>query len=910
MFFEDEENKVEAEVAEDEEEVSEEDEKELEALEDGIVAGLEDVDTVPLVQQSFLDYAMSVIVARAIPDVRDGMKPVHRRIVYAMHETGNTPDKPFKKCARIVGDVMGKYHPHGDSAIYGALVRLAQPFAMRYTLVEGHGNFGSIDGDEPAAYRYTEARMAKMALEMVRDINCNTVDFMDNYDGVDQEPTVLPSRFPNLLVNGSSGIAVGMATNIPPHNLNEVVDGVIALSHNRDITTDELMEYIKGPDFPTGAMILGRGGIKEAYETGSGSIAIRSKCHIEERGANGDLKRIVVDEVPYGVNKATMCENIAELARDKVIDGITDIRDESNKDGIRVVIEVRRDCIPEVILNQLYKMTSLQVSFGIINLCLVDNGPKVCSLKQMLENYLDFQIEVVERRTKFLLEKDEARDHIVIGLIKCHDNIDDIVDIIKDSATPEEATKRLMEKYGFTEIQVNAILAMNLRRLTGIENEKLEAERAQLEKNIAEYNRILSSKENETEVVRKELEEIKEKFGDERKTEITNVAASIDDEDLIPQEDIVVTLSKGGYVKRVSADTFRAQHRGGRGIKGASLYENDVVQLMTYTKTHTDLLFFTDLGKVYRIRGYEIPEYQRTGKGVPVINLINIEKGENVKAIIAVDDYLPYRFLLFFTRDGIVKRTPIAEYESIRQNGKIAIALREGDTIIDVKEVQEVMKTRDTEILPEKTYYSLNKEAGTYAPIASPNAEDLVNYYEEMYVGIAADNGKMVNFPVVEVRPMGRTASGVKGIELCEGAKVVGVTVAYEGDHVLVVTDKGFGKISSIDEYRKTKRGAKGVSTLKSSPKIGKIVDVKSVFGDEDIMAITNAGIIIRTHLNEFRITGRNTQGVRLINLEDKQKVSSITIVPYEEDAPEVEQIIEDGAEENVEENVIEKVEE
>ncbi len=910
MFFEDEENKVEAEVAEDEEEVSEEDEKELEALEDGIVAGLEDVDTVPLVQQSFLDYAMSVIVARAIPDVRDGMKPVHRRIVYAMHETGNTPDKPFKKCARIVGDVMGKYHPHGDSAIYGALVRLAQPFAMRYTLVEGHGNFGSIDGDEPAAYRYTEARMAKMALEMVRDINCNTVDFMDNYDGVDQEPTVLPSRFPNLLVNGSSGIAVGMATNIPPHNLNEVVDGVIALSHNRDITTDELMEYIKGPDFPTGAMILGRGGIKEAYETGSGSIAIRSKCHIEERGANGDLKRIVVDEVPYGVNKATMCENIAELARDKVIDGITDIRDESNKDGIRVVIEVRRDCIPEVILNQLFKMTSLQVSFGIINLCLVDNGPKICSLKQMLENYLDFQIEVVERRTKFLLEKDEARDHIVIGLIKCHDNIDDIVDIIKDSATPEEATKRLMEKYGFTEIQVNAILAMNLRRLTGIENEKLEAERTQLEKNIAEYNRILSSKENETEVVRKELEEIKEKFGDERKTEITNVAASIDDEDLIPQEDIVVTLSKGGYVKRVSADTFRAQHRGGRGIKGASLYENDVVQLMTYTKTHTDLLFFTDLGKVYRIRGYEIPEYQRTGKGVPVINLINIEKGENVKAIIAVDEYLSYRYLLFFTRDGIVKRTPIAEYESIRQNGKIAIALREGDTIIDVKEVQEVMKTRDTEILPEKTYYNLNKETGEYTAIAAPNAEELANYYEEMYVGIAADNGKMVNFPVIEVRPMGRTASGVKGIELCEGAQVVGVTVAYEGDHVLVVTDKGFGKISSIDEYRKTKRGAKGVSTLKSSPKIGKIVDVKSVFGDEDIMAITNAGIIIRTHLNEFRITGRNTQGVRLINLEDKQKVSSITIVPYEEDAPEVEQIIEDGVEENVEENVIEKVEE
>lgn len=909
MFFEDEENKVETEEVEDEEEVSEEDEKELETLESGIVSGLEDIDTVPLVQQSFLDYAMSVIVARAIPDVRDGMKPVHRRIVYAMHETGNTPDKPFKKCARIVGDVMGKYHPHGDSAIYGALVRLAQPFAMRYTLVEGHGNFGSIDGDDPAAYRYTEARMAKMALEMVRDINCNTVDFMDNYDGVDQEPTVLPSRFPNLLVNGSSGIAVGMATNIPPHNLCEIVDGVIALSHNRDISVDELMQYIKGPDFPTGAMILGSGGIKEAYETGSGSIAIRSKCHIEERGANGDLKRIVVDEVPYGVNKATMCENIAELARDKVIDGITDIRDESNKDGIRVVIEVRRDCIPEVILNQLYKMTSLQVSFGIINLCLVENAPKVCTLKQMLEYYLDFQIDVVERRTKFLLEKDEARDHIVIGLIKCHDNIDDIVDIIKSSATPEEATNRLMEKYGFSEIQVAAILAMSLRRLTGIENEKLEAERAQLEKNIAEYNRILSSKENETEVVRVELEEIKEKFGDERKTEITNVAASIDDEDLIPQEDIVVTLSKGGYVKRVSTDTFRAQHRGGRGIKGASLYENDVVQLMTYTKTHTDLLFFTDLGKVYRIRGYEIPEYQRTGKGVPVINLINIEKGENVKTIIACDEYLPSRYLMFFTADGIVKRTPIGEYESIRQNGKIAITLREGDTIIDVKEVEEGLLTRDTEIIAEKEYYTVKDESGELFPVSNPKVDEIGSYYEDMYVGIAADNGKMVNFKVSEVRPMGRTASGVKGIELTEDAKVVGVTVAKDGRYVMVVTDKGFGKISDFDEYRKTKRGAKGVSTLKATPKIGKIIDVKTVNCDEDIMAITNAGIIIRTHLNEFRITKRNTQGVRLINLEDKQKVSSITIVPFEEDAPEIEEIVEDG-EENTTAEVAEKVEE
>ena len=621
----DEENKVLEEETTDEEEVEISPEEEQE-LESGIIAGLTDVDTVPLVQDSFLDYAMSVIVSRAIPDVRDGMKPVHRRIVYSMAETGNTPDKPFKKCARIVGDVMGKYHPHGDSAIYGALVRLAQPFAMRYMLVEGHGNFGSIDGDEPAAYRYTEARMAKLALEMVRDINCDVVDFIDNYDGVDQEPSVLPSRIPNLLVNGSSGIAVGMATNIPPHNLGEVIDGVIAIARNPEITVDELMDYVKGPDFPTGAMILGRSGIREAYETGTGSIAIRSKCHIEERGEHG-LKRIVVDEIPYGVNKANMIENMAGLVRDKVIEGISEIRDESNKDGIRVVIEVKRDAIPEVLLNQLYKLTNLQVSFGIINLCLVDNAPKICSLPTLLQQYLDFQVSVIERRTKFLLEKDEARDHIVIGLIKCHDNIDDIVDIIKESKTPEEATKTLMAKYEFSEAQVGAILAMTLRRLTGIETDKLIAEREQLEANIAEYKRILSSRENEIEVVIKELEEIKAKFGDDRRTEISNVAANIDDEDLIPQEDIVVTLSRGGYVKRLSIDQFKAQHRGGRGVRGTSLNENDVVDLMVYTETHTDLLFFTDLGKVYRIRGYQIPEYQRTGKGIPIINLINVEKG-------------------------------------------------------------------------------------------------------------------------------------------------------------------------------------------------------------------------------------------------------------------------------------------
>ena len=879
MLFEDEEKVVE-ELADDSEE-NVEGEQELEA---GIVAGTIDVDTVGLVRESFLDYAMSVIVSRAIPDVRDGMKPVHRRIVYSMSESGNTPDKPFKKCARIVGDVMGKYHPHGDAAIYGALARLAQPFSMRYMLVEGHGNFGSIDGDEPAAYRYTEARMAKMALEMVRDINCNVVDFMDNYDGVDQEPTVLPSRFPNLLVNGSNGIAVGMATNIPPHNLEEVINGVVALARNPEITVEELMEHVKGPDFPTGGMILGRSGIREAYETGTGSIAIRSKCHIEERGDHG-LKRIVVDEIPYGVNKATMIEDMAALVRDKVIDGITDIRDESNKDGIRVVIEVRRDAIPEVLLNQLFKLTKLQVSFGIINLCLVDNAPKVCSLKTMLQEYLDFQVQVVARRTQFLLEKDEARDHIVCGLIKCHDNIDDIVDIIKSSSGREEATKRLMEKYEFTEPQVQAILMMNLGRLTGIETEKLEAERVQLEKNIEEYRRILSSRENEIEVVVNELEEIKEKFGDERRTEITNSEANIDDEDLIPQEDIVITLSRGGYVKRLSADTFRTQNRGGRGVKGTSLNENDVVDLMVYTKTHTDLLFFTDLGKVYRIRGYQVPEYQRTGKGVPVINLINIEKGENVKSIIAVDKYKDNRFLMFFTTEGIVKRTPIKEYESIRQNGKIAITLREGDNLLAVKQV------------------SSKNELESFA---DENGE----FNQDLLVGIAASNGKMVNFPVDEVRPMGRSASGVKGIELCPGAKVVGVTASYEGDHILVVTDKGYGKMTKVMDddgeptYRITKRGTKGVSTLKATDKVGNLVAVRAVNLEDDLMVITNAGIVIRTPLNQVRISSRNTQGVKIMNLEGRQKVSSIAIVPHEEPAdeelPESEEVVE--TEEKVEE--------
>jgi len=847
MLFEDE--KLEAEETTSEESEEDVDEAKVEELEAGIVPGLQDVNTVDLVKESFLDYAMSVIVSRAIPDVRDGLKPVHRRIIYGMHAMGVTPDKPHKKSARIVGDVMGKFHPHGDSAIYQALVRLAQPLSVRHTLVDGHGNFGNpLDGDEAAAMRYTEARMSKIALEMVRDINCDTVDFIDNYDGSEQEPSVLPSRFPNLLVNGSNGIAVGMATNIPPHNLGEVIDGVIAIARNPQISTVELMQYVKGPDFPTGALILGRGGIKDAYETGTGSIGIRSKCHIEERGEHGGLKRIIVDEVPYGVNKANMVENIVSLARDKVIDGITEVRDESNNLGVRIVIEVRRDIIPEVLLNQLYKNTQLQTSYGIIMLCLVDGAPKIAPLNVLLQSYLDFQVEVIERRTKFLLRKDEDRHHIVIGLIKCHDNIDDIVDIIKDSATPEEASNSLMAKYGFSEPQVQAILAMTLRRLTGIETDKLEAEKKQLEVNIEEYNRILSSRENEIEVVIKELLEIKDKYADERRTEITNDAASIDDEDLIPQENIVVAITRGGYVKRLTSDSFKAQNRGGRGVRGMSTNENDIVDNMVYTKTHTDLLFFTDFGKVYRIRGYMIPEFSKNSKGVPVINLINIEKGESVKAIIACDEYHEDHYLMFFTKYGVVKKTLISEYESIRQNGKIAISMREGDTLFAVKEV-----TEDT------------------------------------IIGIAANNSKMVNFKCNEVRPMGRTASGVKGIELDDNEEVVGVTTSLEGNHILSMTSKGFGKLTPVlDEegnlmYRITKRGAKGVTTLKATDKVGDLIAVRAVDLEDDLMCITSAGIVIRTPLSQIRICGRNTSGVKVMNLEGRQKIVSIAIVPHEE---------------------------
>lgn len=824
---------------------SEENEQTLEEIEDGIVPGLQDAEIVTQVQSSFLDYAMSVIVARAIPDSRDGFKPVHRRIIYGMNESGMQPDKPYKKCARIVGDVMGKYHPHGDSAIYQTLVRLAQPFSMRYTLVDGHGNFGSVDGDEAAAMRYTEARMAKLALEMVRDINCDTVNFVDNYDGTEIEPEVLPARFPNLLVNGSNGIAVGMATNIPPHNLGEVIDGVIALARNPLITPEEIEEnYIHGPDFPTGGIILGRRGIRDAYSRGNGSIAIRSKAEIEE--AERGKSRIVISEIPYQVNKANMIENMANLVRDKIIDGITDIRDESNKDGIRVVVELRRDVVPEVILNQLYKNTQLQTSYGIINLCLVEGAPKVLPITEMLRAYLEFQIEVIERRTKYLLKKDEDRMHIVEGLLICHDNIDELVDIIKASKTPEIASKALMEKYGLSELQVKAIMAMSLGRLTGIETQKLEAEKAQLQISIEKDKFILQDRGNMVEVIIQELEEIKDKFGDERRTVISDELATIDDESLIPVQDIVITLTKSGYVKRLPSDTFRTQNRGGRGVRGMTTNENDVVEIMLYAKTHTDLLFFTDFGKVYRLRAYQIPELGRNSKGIPVVNLLNVDQNESVKAIIPVDAYEDDHYLLFVTENGIVKRTAITEFASIRQNGKIAIGLKEDDMLLAVKLTDG-----------------------------------------ETIIGIAADNGKMVKFNENDVRSMGRNASGVKGMNVSDGSKVIGVTTSLAGKYILAITDKGYGKMSEFSEYRLTKRGTKGVLTIKANDKIGKLVTVRAVDGVEDLLVITLAGIVIRTPLTQVKIAGRNTQGVRIIKLDGKQRVSSVAIVDHIEETDE-----------------------
>ncbi len=834
-----------------------------EAAVSGIIPGMTDRDVANEVKTAFLDYSMSVIIARAIPDVRDGFKPVQRRIIFGMNESGMQPSKPYKKCARIVGDVMGKYHPHGDSALYGALVRLAQDFSLRYPLVDGHGNFGDIDGDEAAAMRYTEARMNKLSLELVRDIDCDTVNFVDNYDGTELEPEVLPCRFPNLIVNGSEGIAVGMATNMPPHNLSETIDAIVAIAKNPELTAEEILQsYMFGPDFPSGGTILGRKGILDYFRTGVGTVTIRSKYHIEDM-ANGK-ERIVVTEIPYQVNKATMISNIADLVRSKTIDGITDVRDESNKNGIRVVIELRKDVIPEVVANNLLKHTQLQSNFGVINLCLVDGAPKVLGIAPLLNNYVNFQVDVLTRRTKFLLKRDSDRLHLVEGLILAHDNIDEVIHIIRASKDDAESTAKLNEAFGLDEKQCAAILAMTLRRLQGMEQDKLLAEKNELTANIAEYNRILSSRDNIIDLLIEEISEIKRRFGDKRRTEITDEAADIENEDLIPQKNILITLTRNNYIKRVDDDTFEAQHRGGRGITGMKTTAGDVVRLMYHTKTHTDVLFFTTLGKVYRLRGYQIPDSGRTGKGTPAQNILNLDKDEKVVSIVPCDDYPEGNYLIFVSQNGLIKRTALSEYASIHQNGKIAVGLREGDDLFDVK-----------------------RTAGSST------------------VSLASSNGKLVSFDENEVRPMGRTATGNKGMDLSDGGEIVGVTTSEEGDKILVLTTLGFGKISyakdtdivddsgatrHYDGYRLTHRGAKGVTTLNMTAKNGQLVAVRAVNGDEDLLVITSTGIVIRTPLSEVKIAGRNTQGVKIISLDERAKVASISILPHEEPSPEGEE--------------------
>ena len=794
------------------------------------------------IRRDFLEYSMSVIVARALPDVRDGLKPVQRRILYAMYQMNNGPDKPYRKCARIVGDTMGKYHPHGDSSIYGALVYMAQDWNMREVLVDGHGNFGSMDGDGAAAMRYTEARMSKIAVEMLRDLDKETVDMQDNYDGEEKEPVVLPSRFPNLLVNGSMGIAVGMATNVAPHNLGEVIDGCVAVMDNPEMTAVELMQYIKGPDFPTGGYILGRSGIKRAFETGRGSIIMRGKTRIEDM-PNGK-KRIIIYEIPYAVNKATMVEKIAALAREKQIEGITDLRDESNMDGVRVVIELRKDVQPEVLLNQLYKLSPLQSNFGVNNVVLFDGVPRTTSMKDMLVGYIKFQEEVITRRTQYDLKKASERAHILEGLRIAVDNLDAIIHTIRDSKDANEAMPRLMDGFGLDEIQAKAILDMQFRRLTGLEREKIENEYQDLLLKIADYQDILSHHERIVQILKDEMLEIKARYNTPRRSEIIDAPESMDDEDLIPVENVIVSLSSNGYVKRLTTDTYRVQNRGGKGIKGMELNHDDVIDQFINMSTHDYLLVFTNTGRVFRIKGYNIPEFSRTSKGIPMINIIPMDKTEKVKAMVPYadtgDDKVKYLF--FATSNGLVKRTPISEFESIMKNGKKAITLRDDDELAFVKGT-----TGHNEII------------------------------------LAGSNGKAVRFAEDSIRPSGRGSMGVKGFNT-DGSTVIGMALDSEGQYILTVSENGYGKKSLLSEYRQTNRGAKGVKAASINEKTGSLVCMKAVNGDEDCMIMTNDGIVIRISLKQVSVYSRSAAGVRLIHVSGDSKVQTISILEPEED--------------------------
>lgn len=797
------------------------------------------------IRTSFLSYAMSVIVSRALPDVRDGLKPVHRRILYGMQELGNTSDKPYKKSARIVGDVMGKFHPHGDSSIYDAMVRMAQDFSYRYMLVDGHGNFGSVDGDGAAAMRYTESRMSKIAMEMLRDINKDTIDYGPNYDGSEKEPLVLPARYPNLLVNGAAGIAVGMATNIPPHQLGETIDGVLAVADNPAITTEELMDVIPGPDFPTGGIILGRSGIRRAYETGRGSIVVRAKVEIEQQ-SNG-RETILVNELPYQVNKAKLIEKIAELVRDKKIDGITGLRDESDRNGMRIVIEVRRDANANVVLNNLYKQTAMQSSFGINMLALVDGQPKVLSLKEMLYHYLEHQKVVITRRTKFELRKAEERAHILEGLRIALDHIDEIINIIRSSRNGEEAKPVLMDRFNLSERQAQAILDMRLVRLSGLERQKIEDEYNELVALIKELKEILADENRVLDIIRTELIEIKERFNDTRRTEIAAGGLEmIEDEDLIPRENSVITLTHNGYIKRLAASTYRSQKRGGRGVQGMGTNEDDFVEHLLYTSTHDTILFFTSKGRVFRAKGYEIPEFGRTAKGLPIVNLLNVEKDEHVTAMIHVDTFDEDQYFIFTTKKGITKRTSVEQFANIRANGLIAIGLHEDDDLISVR---------------------------------------LTDGKKQIVIGTR--EGMLVRFNEEDIRSMGRTAAGVRGIKLRDDDYVVGMEILEEGQEILIVTEKGFGKRTPEVEYRLQNRGGVGIKTAQITDKNGPLVAVKTVDGNEDIMLITVNGMLIRMDVNDISVVGRSTQGVRLIRLGEEEIVATVAKVEKEQDDEE-----------------------
>ncbi|GIO10436.1 DNA gyrase subunit A [Brevibacillus reuszeri] len=798
------------------------------------------VDISQEMRESFISYAMSVIVSRALPDVRDGLKPVHRRILYAMHDMGLTPDKAFRKSANVVGEVMANYHPHGDSSIYEAMVRMAQDFNMRYMLVEGQGNFGSVDGDPAAAMRYTESRFSKLALELLRDIDKETVDFVPNYDGRKEEPVVLPSRFPNLLLNGASGIAVGMATNIPPHNLTEVIDGVVAMIDNPDITVQDLMKIIKGPDFPTAGEILGYSGIRRAYETGRGSIIMRAKTLIEE---DKGKPRIIVTEIPYQVNKARLVEKIAELVREKKIEGITDLRDESDRKGMRIVMELRRDVIPKVVLNNLFKHTQMQTSFGVNMLALVDSRPRVLNLRDMLYYYLQHQRVIIRRRTEYDLKQAEARAHILEGLRIALDHIDAIISLIRSSQTTEEAREGLISNYALSYEQAQAILDMRLQRLTGLEREKIENEYQELMVKIAELRSILADEGKIYAIIREELSEIQEKFGDARRTVITFDENHIEDADLIPEEDVVITLTHDGYIKRLPVSTYRAQKRGGRGIQGLGTKDDDFVEHLYITNSHDYIMFFTSKGKVYRLKGYEIPDLSRTAKGTPIINLIQIEKGERVSAVIPVKEFDEEHYLFFATKKGIIKKTTLESYENIRKGGLIAVNLREDDELIGVR---------------------------------------LTDGQQEIIMG--THKGMSVRFNEGDVRMMGRNATGVKGITLDDDDDVIDMDVIKPNAEVLIVTANGYGKRTPVDEYRIQSRGGKGIKTHNVTERSGPVVGLKVVEPEEDLMIITTSGVIIRTEMKGISVMGRYTQGVKLIRLSENEQVGSVAKCPPNED--------------------------